>query len=231
MLSATTSSALEVLRTIDSRIASRHLLGHPFYQAWTAGTLSREALRDYAAQYYHHVAAFPTYLSAVHAQTDDLALRRHILANLIDEEAGSPNHPELWMQFANRFELSKEEISNVELWPETKSLIERFRNVCGTMGTAAGLSALYAYESQVPEVAESKIAGLKRFYHCTDPQSYEYFRVHIEADREHSSVEKRLLAGMLNSENEAASLRAVDEVLDGLWQMLSAVCSRHAICN
>src|SRR5438034_8030154 len=88
------------LDNIDDDIAAKHLLKHPFYLAWTRGELSKEALTDYVKQYYHHVAAFRTYLSAVHAKCDDQPTRKQILSNLIDEEAGAPNHPELGKQFA-----------------------------------------------------------------------------------------------------------------------------------
>src|SRR5258708_38803533 len=87
------------LDKIDNDIAEKHLLKHPFYLAWTRGELSKEALTDYAKQYYHHVEAFPTYLSAVHAKCEDQPTRRQILSNLIDEEAGSPTHPDLSKQF------------------------------------------------------------------------------------------------------------------------------------
>ena len=50
------------LDQIDNDIAAKHLLKHPFYLAWTRGELSREALADYAQQYYQHVAAFPVSL-------------------------------------------------------------------------------------------------------------------------------------------------------------------------
>ena len=60
----------QYLDNIDNDIAQKHLLKHPFYLAWTRGELTRQALTDYARQYYHHVAAFPTYLSAVHAKCD-----------------------------------------------------------------------------------------------------------------------------------------------------------------
>ena len=83
------------LDRLDQQIAARHLLTHPFYLAWTRGELSRETLADYAQQYYQHVAAFPTYLSAAHAGCEDQAVRRLLLANLVDEEAGEPNHPAL----------------------------------------------------------------------------------------------------------------------------------------
>ena len=43
------------MQTIDQTLAPLHLLSHPFYQAWMKGDLSRETLRDYAAQYYTHV--------------------------------------------------------------------------------------------------------------------------------------------------------------------------------
>ena len=79
----------QYLDKIDNDIAAKHLLKHPFYLAWTRGELSREALADYAQQYYQHVAAFPTYLSAIHAKCDDQSTRKELLKNLIDEEAGS----------------------------------------------------------------------------------------------------------------------------------------------
>src|SRR4030081_2290105 len=96
------------LDAIDRQIAAKRLLTHPFYLAWTRGELSRAALADYARQYYHHVAVFPTYLSAVHAGSDDQPTRRQLLNNLNDEEAGSPNHPELSLQFAVPLGVSKQ---------------------------------------------------------------------------------------------------------------------------
>src|SRR4051794_25772897 len=106
------------LDTIDLDIAEKHLLKHPFYLAWTRGELSKEALTDYAKQYYHHVAAFPTYLSAVHSRCDDQPTRRQLLHNLIDEEAGSPNHPQLWKQFAAGLGIWDEEIECTSKEPE-----------------------------------------------------------------------------------------------------------------
>src|SRR6476646_10518399 len=183
----------QYLDIIDRQIAAKHLLTHPFYLAWTRGELSKDALTDYARQYYHHVAAFPTYLSAVHAGCDDQPTRKQVLANLIDEEAGSPNHPELWLQFAEALGVSEADARNTDKQPETQNLIDTFRSVCSQESTADGLAALYAYESQIPAICESKIDGLKKHYGVTDPKHYEYFSVHIEADREHSAAEKKLL--------------------------------------
>jgi len=217
------------LDSIDRQIAAKHLLTHPFYLAWTRGELSRAALADYARQYYHHVAAFSTYLSAVHAKCDDQPTRRQLLDNLIDEEAGSPNHPELWLQFAEALGVSKDDVQSSEKWSETSNLIGTFRSVCSEGTTAEGLAALYAYESQIPAVSESKVKGLVENYKMTEPRAYEYFTVHVEADREHAAAERSMLTRHVTDDNAAPTTNAVDRILGALWEMLSGVCRRHAI--
>jgi pyrroloquinoline-quinone synthase len=217
------------LEQIDKDIAAKHLLKHPFYLAWTRGELRTDALADYARQYYQHVAVFPTYLSAVHAKCDDQATRKELLNNLVDEEAGSPNHPELWLNFAEGLGVSARDAQNTEKWPETKNLIDTFRSVCRDGSTAEGLAALYAYESQIPRICESKIDGLKKHYGFADPKHYEYFSVHIEADRAHSAAEQKLLGGYVDNQNFESVRASVNRVLDALWEMLSGVCRRHAI--
>jgi pyrroloquinoline-quinone synthase len=217
------------LDRLDEQIAARHLLTHPFYLAWTRGELRKETLADYAAQYYQHVAAFPTYLSAVHARCDDQPTRRQLLANLIDEEAGEPNHPQLWRNFAAALGVSPNELETAVQWPETADLIATFREVCSRGDVAEGLAALYAYESQVPAISESKIDGLKKHYGFSEPADYHYFTVHIEADREHAAAERALLEQNINPQNSAAISKAADRILGALWNLLSGVCRRHAI--
>ena len=219
----------QYLDKIDNDIAVKHLLKHPFYLAWTRGELSKEALADYARQYYHHVAAFPTYLSAVHTNCDDQETRKQLLSNLIDEEAGSPNHPELWLKFAEGFGVSDVDARIAKKQPETKNLIDTFRSVCANGSTADGLAALYAYESQIPAICESKIDGLKKHYGFTDPQHYHYFAVHIKADREHAAVERKMLSAYIDNHNFESVKASVNRILDALWEMLSGVCRRHAV--
>jgi pyrroloquinoline-quinone synthase len=67
---------------LDLQLREYDLLCHPFYKAWSAGALNGADLAEYAAEYYHHVAAFPTYLSALHSRLPDDALRRTVLRNL-----------------------------------------------------------------------------------------------------------------------------------------------------
>jgi pyrroloquinoline-quinone synthase len=222
-------SSNQFINQIELVVDEYHLLKHPFYQAWNDGKLSFQSLQDYASQYYHHVEAFPTYLSAVHTQTEDLNTRRHILQNLIDEEAGTPNHPELWLLFTKSLGLEKSSVIQTQLWEETVHLIQTFKNRCSVQGTASGIAALYAYESQIPEISETKIEGLKKHYGMDSKEATAYFRVHIEADKEHASIEKQLLDSYLNESNISAISSDVRVVLKALWGLLSAVCNRHQI--
>ena len=219
----------QIIEAIDARIASRSLLTHPFYQAWQSGELSKAALADYATQYYFHVDAFPRYLSALHSHTQDPDTRRTLLQNLTDEEAGRPNHPELWLQFAEGVGASREAVLDAPPQPETVTLTETFFGLCRDGSVAAGLAALYAYESQIPAVAGTKIDGLERFYGITADDSLAYFRVHQEADVVHAAEERRLLEGHLQDADAGDAEAASQQALDALWGLLSGVCDRHQI--
>jgi pyrroloquinoline-quinone synthase len=217
------------LEEIDAKIEAKSLLKHPFYRAWSKGELTLDSLRDYACQYYQQVKAFPTCLSAVHAQTEDIPTRREILRNLTDEEAGDPNHPDLWIRFGEGLGLTRGDMERALIRAETAKLINTFRSVCRDRGTAAGLAAIYAYESQVPAVSESKIDGLRRFYSIDDPRTLDYFRVHIDADKEHAAAERARLAAHLDDGNAATVFKSVDESLDALWGMLDGVNRQNGI--
>ena|ERR1035438_5178157 len=77
-----TDSSAVFFNALEGRIHSYDLLKHPFYQAWSEGELTREDLREYGAEYWHHVSAFPAYLSALHSHLPDGKLRRLVLENL-----------------------------------------------------------------------------------------------------------------------------------------------------
>lgn len=198
-----------------------HLLTHPFYQMWSEGKLSQETLRDYAGQYYHHVEAFPRYISTIHSKCKDLKDRQVLLDNLVDEEKGSENHPELWLRFAEGLGANRDEVKQAHLNEETRALVDGFFELCNK-SYASGLGALYAYERQVPDVAKSKIDGLEKFYGLKDERSTKFFTVHMTADEWHSQEVRDLIAALdedQRQEAEAASISAAKLLwgfLDGM---------------
>src|SRR5580698_4625006 len=88
-----------LLESLDILITEHHLLKHPFYQAWTEGTLSKESLQLYAEQYYQHVRSFPENLKEL-ADRSHGDLLKLVEENLAEELDPSATHPMLWRQFA-----------------------------------------------------------------------------------------------------------------------------------
>jgi pyrroloquinoline-quinone synthase len=217
---------MDWIKRIDDVVAEKHLLKHAFYTAWTKGTLTLDALRGYSEQYYKHVAAFPRYLSAIHTQTSDLATRQYLLENLIDEERGSESHPELWLRFAEALGASRESVRAADALPETTACDATYREVVTSRGPVAGLAALYAYESMVPAVAQSKIEGLAAHYGIDAPEAIKFFSVHLEVDEWHAEVARKLLADATPAEQDAA-VAAASDALDALNVLLDGVVREY----
>jgi pyrroloquinoline-quinone synthase len=221
---------MTVSTAIDSKVAERAMLSHPFYQAWTEGRLPIETLRAYARQYFHHVEAFPSAVSAVHSACPEREGRRMLAENLAEEEgieADKQDHGSLWLMFACGLGESEGAVRAQQLNPETQALIDTFRKL-SRQSYAAGLGALYAYESQFPAVANVKIQGLIDRYGITDEETLRFFRVHESADIEHSAVCRTLLDRLPEDQREE-SIAAGEELAGALWNFLSGVEARASL--
>jgi pyrroloquinoline-quinone synthase len=221
---------VRVSAAIDSKVAERAMLQHPFYQAWTEGRLPLDTLRAYARQYFHHVEAFPRAVSAVHSACPDRHGRRMLAENLAEEEgidAGKQDHASLWVMFACGLGESEAGVRAQALNPETQALIDTFRKL-SRRSYASGLGALYAYESQFPGVASAKIEGLVDRYGIADEETLRFFRVHESADVEHSAVCRALLDRLPEGER-AEAVAAGEELAGALWNFLSGVEARAPV--
>jgi pyrroloquinoline-quinone synthase len=219
-----TNQATTFWKQIDERIGKYDLLCHPFYEAWSAGELTREDLREYAADYYHHVAAFPTYLSALHTRLPDGELRRAVLRNLSDEEIEGAAHSDLWLNFAAGMGADAAEVRGSAQVNEVAELIAGFKDVTANGSMAAALAAVYAYESQVPRVAKAKASGLKELYGA-DAKTCGYFTLHQRADVRHAQVWREQLDAELARNPEAAdeALNAAENAAALLWKALDGI--------
>ena len=220
----------ELLNKLDAAIAEKSLLKHPFYQDWQAGKLSRESLQLYAAQYYRHVEAFPKHLRVLAARTEG-QLRAIVQENLAEEENPAGAHPKLWRDFASAVGVNEEDIACCPSLPGTQAVVQTFREICGDRPVAEAVAALYAYESQVPEIATTKIDGLKKFYGVDSVEGLAYFTVHEEADKAHRAAWRGWLEEHANG-NDEEILATTNEALDALWGALDAVhCAKIATRN
>lgn len=203
---------------IKNLVMKFSLLKHPFYQAWNEGLLSKEDLREYACQYWHHERAFPRCISAIHSKCDDLNKRQVLLSNLIDEEQGEENHSELWLRFAEGLGLHRDKVINSAMKSTTEELVKGFADLART-SYSHGLGAIFAYECQIPDIAKTKIAGLKKFYDIYDERTLQFFSVHLKADEWHSEECSRLIDQ--STEKEFKSIKAgAEKGASLLWKFL-----------
>jgi len=224
----------EFFDLLEARIARYDLLCHPFYKAWAAGELTREDLREYAQQYYHHVEAFPSYLAAFGMRLEEGELRKAVLANMCDEKGlegqsgkDSAPHSELWLDFAEGMGSSR----NLE-WhcpiPEIRQLVQHFHHVASEGSSEEALATFYAYESKVPRIAQEKERGLREMYGADD-KTCGYFSLHTTADVYHSRVWRTQLEKRLTARPEAAdaALDAAENAARALWAALDGIERRR----
>lgn len=224
----------EFFEQLEARIGKYDLLCHPFYKAWSAGQLTRNDLREYAQDYYHHVETFPSYLAALGMRLEEGELRRAVLANMCDEKGvdGRPGrdsvpHSELWLDFAEGMGSSR----NLE-WhtpvPEIRQLIRHFQQVASEGSPEDALAAFYTYESQVPRIAQEKERGLRETYGADD-KTCGYFALHAPADVYHARVWRKQLEKRIAAHPEAAdaALDAAENAARMLWKALDGIDARR----
>jgi pyrroloquinoline-quinone synthase len=215
---------------LDAVISEYAVLSHPFYQAWNAGTLTNANLQEYAKQYYRFERNFPRYVSAVHTGADDPTIRMQLLENLLEEEWGESNHPELWLRFSDALGSKREDVRSAAAYPETVSLDSTMMDLCRNYSTLEGVAALYAYESQIPEVSKTKIDGLTKFYGVESDYGLSFFKVHSEADEIHRRAERDMLASLIKSkEDEDRAIEAARKSASAYYNMLTGVVRENHI--
>ena len=212
-------------KELNKKLDQYHLLNHPFYKSWNEGKLTREIIKDYAEQDYQHVKAFPRYISATHSLCEDIEKRKILLENLNDEENRDADHPKLWKNFAIAMGADSKKIEEVKAEKYTSDLIDNFFKY-GRSSYAEGLASLYTYERQVPEVADTKIKGLKQYYGVTSKEGLEFFETHKKADVYHRVECEKLLDGLTKEEQEKAGKAALSTA-KYLWNFLSGVAAKH----
>ncbi len=218
---------------LEERIHSYDLLCHPFYKAWSAGELTRDDMREYAEDYYAHVEAFPGYLAQLGVRLEDGELRRAILANMTDEKGGENSfgepelsHSELWLDFVEG--LGGSRIPKRRPVAAIRKLISWFQRVAGEGTPEEALAAIYAYESQVPRLAQEKDRVLRELYGADEKTRF-YFTLHATADVVHAQVwreqlEKRVEA---NPETAEKALAAAEKAAKALWTVLDGFEARR----
>ncbi len=221
----------QFVNEVNETIEKKSLLNHPFYQKWNEGKLTTEELREYAKQYYHFVKHFPRFVSCVHSNCEDVETRKILMQNLADEEGYKTeiaDHPRLWINFAESLGLSESEVKDAKPIREVEDLVDGMYELTRSPEFTLGLAALYAYESQVPQISRTKIDGLKNFYGIDNEKAVEFFKVHEEADVYHSKDEMDIMVKENKTlEDQRRLVNTVDESATLMWNFLDGVYNNY----
>jgi len=184
---------------LETILEKWNLLKHPFYQAWSAGTLPVEALQVYAREYGNFIATLP---------------RAWETLNDPETAAEERDHAELWTDFTaavGGFTADASLDPTVRLARVSDELFA---------ARASALGALYAFEAQQPATAKSKLDGLRAHYNF--PQAVEpYFEVHSANWHESEKILRQLDA--LPADEQAQALAACERMAESLWDALTAI--------
>jgi pyrroloquinoline-quinone synthase len=198
---------------LDHALIGRHLLTHPFYRRWEAGTLAEGELAAYAEQYRLIERELPVTLAAIAARLPEGPPRALVEANLADELGVPSPHAELFESFARPAGAA----ADVAPTPATAALLAAVRDAAASDPVAA-LAMVAAYEVQASDIAASKADGLRRHYGM-DAEGTEFWDVHTTQEAAHAGWSVEALAGL---GADLAVVRAAAVVAaDAWWSFLS----------
>ena len=191
---------MSIKEALNAAFSKWNLLQHPFYQAWSAGTLPTESLRKYAREY----GAFIRLLPQAWETLGD--------AETAQEER---EHAALWDEFAAALDTR---VDGLAAAPEAQALTASAGRLFGDPATSAG--ALYAFEVQQPSTAQSKLDGLRMHYHLPT-KAEPYFEAHSHNEHEASKLLSRIESS--STEEQSRAVEACGEMAEHLWNALSGI--------
>lgn len=171
---------------------------HPFYQAWRAGTLPMPKLVDYSGEYGRFVGTIATGWDTIG------------FPHYAQEER---DHEVMWSTFKS--EVGHQSLSNR---PQTDVLVTAAERLFTVQPEAVG--ALYAFEAQQPNTAQSKLDGLNKHYQMSEAGK-EYFVVHASDFNEVEDLKK--VVAQMSEEEFARAKAACNVVCSAMWSALDGV--------
>jgi pyrroloquinoline quinone (PQQ) biosynthesis protein C len=202
-----------IREVLAEAIVGRHLLTHPFYRRWEAGTLQPGELAAYAEQYRHVERELPVTLAAIVSALPKGRARDLVRANLADELGRPEPHTKLFESFAKAVGAAKDAPAT----PSTAAMLALIRTAAAT-DPAAALAMVAAYEVQAPDIATSKAEGLRRHYGIGE-RGTRFWDVHRSQEVDHAGWSIEALAELGADPDTVQAAATVSA--DSWWLFLS----------
>ena len=187
-----------LIQKLDRTIEERSLLKHPFYQSWSDGKLTREALAGYSKEYYQLVKAVPIFMTQL---MDQVPSSLHDELDFHQQEEFS--HIGMWERFASGLGVSRNDLLNYNGLYKTNHAISGMYQLMGSL--ESGAVAMYALEKEIPKISQIKLEGLAEFYGLTSEDVTKYFKEHTEVYIRHTASWKKLINSVISEEHELIS--------------------------
>lgn len=192
---------MTTIQTMRATISKFDLLTHPFYLAWSAGTLPQAALATYAREYGAFIAVLDRGWQAL-GEDESAAVER--------------DHVKLWNHFAGALGTS---VVATPACAAVRALVTEAQKSFATPAAAAG--ALYAFELQQPKTAASKLEGLDTHYASLPNGVRPYFEAHAGESGEDVMLENKI--AHMNEADQAEAKAACARMSKALWDALSDI--------
>lgn len=157
------------------------LLDHPFYQSWTKGEVTEEQLSKYHKSYSEFIELMPQYWHKINKAFNQNSAEAFAVVE--DENSHIP----LWADWSHKLPVTND-------YPRMSELIDTMNK----MTPSQLLGAIQAFETQQPEVAATKKAGLLEFYGFQENET-KYFDEHMK-EEEHINYGQKLKENYANQE-------------------------------
>lgn len=199
---------------IDILIDQYSLLKHPFYQSWSAGTLTKDMLAGYSKEYYQLVKAVPVFAGVILANSPAV-LHKEVEGVYLEEK----EHIGFWEKFARSLHIDVDTLQSYAGMEKTNAAVAKMTEAAVDFDTGAAL--MYAFEKEIPVISKTKLEWLAEFYDMTSKDATDYFVIHSEADIRHAALWRDILDAM-PEEKHAAMLAVAQLSLEGQNEVLDA---------
>ena len=131
-------------------------------------------------------------------------------------------HIQPWLDFSSGLGLKEDQVSEYSGESKVKDAVKKLDKLSSN-SLMNGVSMMYSFEKQLPEISTTKIEGLKKFYDISDENAINYFKIHEKVDIKHAKLWEDIILNNRERYHDeiykasVKSLEAQNEILDVVY--------------
>lgn len=155
-------------------------------QETSTGALSLKQVRGWSVQFYPFIEYFPQFMATYLAKAPDHMSRNFLIDNLRVEK----RHADQWIDMANGFGVTKEELITTPILPEVETLTHWLWSITNRGSFVEAVAATnYAIEGVTQGIASIMVKGFARYHGQQgvrlDKKAYYWMEAHSSYDDVH----------------------------------------------